>query len=332
MAAVNVFSTSMTSSNLSRQDLVQWVNDSLLLNISKVEHLCTGAVYCQFMHMLFRKAVLMKKVKWESKLEHEYIQNYKLLQDSFKKCGVDKVIPIERLVKGRFQDNFEFLQWFKKFFDANYAGDEYDPVVSRSGAELAIAPRSKATPMSRSAAPAKRAVAAIKPMVKGVRVPADSTNGHSFSDYTPENNRAIPNENRTTSGPRQSNSSSSISQRTAASGGAQRISSSTNVAPVNSQELNQLRAQVDELNGQSQELQTSVEALEKERDFYFGKLRDIELICQEESQQEEKRPVEEICAKIMEILYATEEGFEVPEEGADAEGAAGDFANEDDEY
>ncbi|XP_076806600.1 microtubule-associated protein RP/EB family member 1-like isoform X2 [Clavelina lepadiformis] len=298
MAAVNVFSTSMTSSNLSRQDLVQWVNDSLLLNISKVEHLCTGAVYCQFMHMLFRKAVLMKKVKWESKLEHEYIQNYKLLQDSFKKCGVDKVIPIERLVKGRFQDNFEFLQWFKKFFDANYAGDEYDPVVSRSGAELAIAPRSKATPMSRSAAPAKRAVAA----------------------------------NRTTSGPRQSNSSSSISQRTAASGGAQRISSSTNVAPVNSQELNQLRAQVDELNGQSQELQTSVEALEKERDFYFGKLRDIELICQEESQQEEKRPVEEICAKIMEILYATEEGFEVPEEGADAEGAAGDFANEDDEY
>ncbi|CAK8691449.1 unnamed protein product [Clavelina lepadiformis] len=298
MAAVNVFSTSMTSSNLSRQDLVQWVNDSLLLNISKVEHLCTGAVYCQFMHMLFRKAVLMKKVKWESKLEHEYIQNYKLLQDSFKKCGVDKVIPIERLVKGRFQDNFEFLQWFKKFFDANYAGDEYDPVVSRSGAELAIAPRSKATPMSRSAAPAKRAVAA----------------------------------NRTTSGPRQSNSSSSISQRTAASGGAQRISSSTNVAPVNSQELNQLRAQVDELNGQSQELQTSVEALEKERDFYFGKLRDIELICQEEGQQEEKRPVEEICAKIMEILYATEEGFEVPEEGADAEGAAGDFANEDDEY
>ena len=31
-----------------------------------------------------------------------------------------KVIPVERLVKGRFQDNFEFVQWFKKFFDANY--------------------------------------------------------------------------------------------------------------------------------------------------------------------------------------------------------------------
>ena len=41
--------------------------------------------------------------------------------------------PIERLVKGRFQDNFEFLQWFKKFFDANYDGVEYDADAARGG-------------------------------------------------------------------------------------------------------------------------------------------------------------------------------------------------------
>ena len=29
-------------------------------------------------------------------------------------------------MKGRFQDNFEFVQWFKKFFDANYDGRPYD--------------------------------------------------------------------------------------------------------------------------------------------------------------------------------------------------------------
>lgn len=40
---------------------------------------------------------------------------------------------MERLVKGRFQDNFEFLQWFKKFFEANYDGKEYDPVLVRQG-------------------------------------------------------------------------------------------------------------------------------------------------------------------------------------------------------
>lgn len=37
------------------------------------------------------------------------------------------------MVKGRFQDNLEFIQWFKKFFDANYDGKEYDPVLARQG-------------------------------------------------------------------------------------------------------------------------------------------------------------------------------------------------------
>lgn len=30
------------------------------------------------------------------------------------------------------QDNFEFLQWFKKFFDANYDGREYNPLEMRN--------------------------------------------------------------------------------------------------------------------------------------------------------------------------------------------------------
>ena len=48
-------------------------------------------------------------------------------------CIRDRVIPIDRLIKGRFQDNFEFLQWFKKFFDANYNGREYDAFEARGG-------------------------------------------------------------------------------------------------------------------------------------------------------------------------------------------------------
>ena len=42
------------------------------------------------------------------------------------------MIPVERLIKGRFQDNFEFVQWFKKFFDANWMGQEFQsPVKSK---------------------------------------------------------------------------------------------------------------------------------------------------------------------------------------------------------
>lgn len=49
-----------------------------------------------------------------------------------------QIIPVDKLIKGRFQDNFEFLQWFKKFFDANYDGREYEPMIARSGIKLGI--------------------------------------------------------------------------------------------------------------------------------------------------------------------------------------------------
>lgn len=47
---------------------------------------------------------------------------------------------MDKLIKGRFQDNFEFLQWFKKFFDANYDGRDYDPIEARFGIVLGHGP------------------------------------------------------------------------------------------------------------------------------------------------------------------------------------------------
>merc|ERR1739844_9376 len=86
--------------------------------------------------MLFPGCIPVKRVKFKTKLEHEYISNFKLLQGAFKKMTVDKIVPVDKLVKGRFQDNFEFLQWFKRFFDANYQGQDYDPIAARGGVEL----------------------------------------------------------------------------------------------------------------------------------------------------------------------------------------------------
>ena len=43
---------------------------------------------------------------------------------------------MDKLSKQKFQDNFEFLQWFKKFFDANYSGCEYNALEARGGAPL----------------------------------------------------------------------------------------------------------------------------------------------------------------------------------------------------
>ena len=41
----------------------------------------------------------MKKVKFDTKLEHEYINNYKALQEGFKKVNVEKVRLIATLKK-----------------------------------------------------------------------------------------------------------------------------------------------------------------------------------------------------------------------------------------
>merc|ERR1711963_1117641 len=46
--------------------------------------------------MLFPGSVPLKRVKFRTKLEHEYIQNFKILQASFKRMQVDK--PIARLL------------------------------------------------------------------------------------------------------------------------------------------------------------------------------------------------------------------------------------------
>jgi RP/EB family microtubule-associated protein len=49
------------------------------------------------------------------------------------------------------------------------------------------------------------------------------------------------------------------------------------------------------------DLKLTVDGLEKERDFYFGKLRDIEVMCQENDNEQNL-----IIQKILHILYATE--------------------------
>lgn len=53
------------------------------------------------------------------------------------------------------------------------------------------------------------------------------------------------------------------------------------------------------------------DTLEKERDFYFGKLRDIEVLLQ--AQQDKENPINEM---VMKILYAVEdEKIEIDENG-----------------
>ncbi|XP_036223793.2 microtubule-associated protein RP/EB family member 3 isoform X2 [Bactrocera oleae] len=116
--------THASSEKLSRHEMLRWINTTVQGEYTKIEELCSGVAYCQIMEILFPNSVGMKKIKVSAKLEHEFLHNLKLFQMAFTRINYEKSVPIERLIKGRFQDNFEFLQWFKKFYDVHAAGKE----------------------------------------------------------------------------------------------------------------------------------------------------------------------------------------------------------------
>lgn len=234
-------------SSESRTELIAWMNDLLQINYTKVEQCGTGAAHCQIIDSVFGD-VQMQKVKFNARHEYEYVANFKVLQTAFDKHKIDKMIPVERLVKCKFQDNLEFLQWMKKYWDTYYPGGPYDAVARRGGGQ----------------------VGAVKSVSGG-------------------------------------GATKTMAKRTTAASTAGRMASSS------LHESNQSASMMIELNKQVDELKVTVDGLEKERDFYFGKLRDIEILVQ---QQLDVEPDNQLLKEVQAILYSTEDGFEVPPEGA----------------
>lgn len=289
MAAINVYSTGQTTENLSRRDFLDWINNSLDLHLKKIEELASGTVYCQFMDMLFPGCLPMKHVKFGTTLEHEYITNFKILQNSFVKMGVDKNIPVEKLIKARFQDNFEFVQWFKKFFDANYSGHDYDPTAARQAAGAKATKQAGATTTR-------------KPPSKPLSKPVVSKSAG------PKTTTRAPISSRTTT------------TRSPAAG---------SKTTKNNEELMEARRENEQHLITIQEMQESIKNLEQERDFYYNKLREVEIICEpfDEAAQTEATPeqLEEykmerdrfpdkasLAIEIKSKLYAEEDGFTQP--------------------
>ena len=102
-----------------RKEIVEWINDTLEINIGKIEDTAFGGIACQLLDIMYPGVVPMHKVDWTAKQSFEFVANYKILQTSFTKIGIEKHIDVDRLIKGRYQDNLEFMQWFKKFFEMN---------------------------------------------------------------------------------------------------------------------------------------------------------------------------------------------------------------------
>ncbi|OBT63523.1 hypothetical protein VE03_07014 [Pseudogymnoascus sp. 23342-1-I1] len=234
----------------SRQELVAWLNSLLQLNVTKVEQCGTGAALCQIFDSIYLD-IPMARVKFNVNTEYAYLQNFKILQNCFTKHQVDRIIPVESLIKCKMQDNLEFLQWSKRYWDQYFPGGDYDAVSRRrgSGAPPAAAPASRT---SAGSAAARRG--GTTPTTGGARIGASKVGGGAAS-------AALTAENNT--------------------------------------------------------LKETVQGLERERDFYFSKLRDIELLIQQavEEDPEIEKQEDGLIKHIQTILYSTEDGFEIPAEG-----------------
>jgi RP/EB family microtubule-associated protein len=181
---------------------------------------------------------------------------------------------VDKLIKCKLQDNLEFMQWVKRFWDQNYPGGEYDALGRRRG--VGSTPSVGTTNKSSTTANSGRVSSAGK---KATKTPASRSVSRGGRASVLDNHSAT---------------------------------------------------MIIDLNKQIAELKLTVDGLEKERDFYFGKLREIEINVQESLEgveltcQEQDRDLEEheafpILQNIQTILYSTEEGFEVPPEEEEKE-------------
>lgn len=136
------------------------------------------------------------------------------------------------------QDNLEFLQWTKRYWDQHYPGGEYDAIARRKGTGTPAAPP--------AAAPASRT----------------SGTGAARRGVTPNTTR-----------PRVTMAAGSTA-----------------------------------LSSENAQLKETVTGLERERDFYFSKLRDIELLIQNaiELDPEIEKDEDGMIKHIQAILYSTE--------------------------
>ncbi|KAF5362740.1 hypothetical protein D9758_011710 [Tetrapyrgos nigripes] len=275
-------STASTIAMTSRVDLLEWLNNLLQINYTKIEQCGTGAAYCQILDSIYGDLPL-NKVNWKAQHEYQYIINFKVLQKAFTDKRIDKPIQIERLVKCRMQDNLEFLQWMKRFWDQNYRESEiggYDAISRRGGAA-----------MTRGGTPSLPSTSSLSsnPSFPKVRGPSSSAGSVTGSER---------------SGRGALSPFSAVSTGTASTRPSSRVSSraSSHLSQASGLEAKKLKARVEELTH-------SMESLTKERDFYWKKLKEVEDFIGETIESRAGAGVLEgldALERIREVLYREE--------------------------
>lgn len=120
--ASNIYVTNnLQDDRISRFQLVDWINKNCsgIYIIDKVEDLGDGEVYCYLMHKLYPETLNMTRVRRNPNSELDRLKNFKLLQEAFTALKIDMEAPIANMAKKHFKQNYEFGQWFIRFYKKN---------------------------------------------------------------------------------------------------------------------------------------------------------------------------------------------------------------------
>ncbi|KAI6174801.1 EBF3-S protein [Aphelenchoides bicaudatus] len=268
----NVFVSAVTPENISRQQLLAWVNDLLLSNLTKIEEMSTGAAYCMLTDRLFPGSIPLQRVKWNVKSDLDSISNWKVVQNAWHDLGITKPVQVQTLLKGKFQDNFEFLQWFRRFYDHNNAGYDYDPLAARNNEPF---------PISSSLRGAK---------APPVRNPAATTAATRRTTTVPAQTKpAVP----TSTAPAPARKS--VAPRPATTASAPK-------SALTAQQETKYKTEISELKDQISTWEKTLGSVESERDYYYAKLHKIELLCNDTDPEQTIK-----IGQILSILYKEEE-------------------------
>jgi len=281
----------------SRRDILDFFNTLLLMNLTKIEQTASGAVACQLFDYMFPGSVAMKRVNWEAKSDFQFIENYKILQMSFTKNHVQKHVDVDRLVRAKYQDNLEFCQWLKAFYEhkAPIFREDYDPILKRSlgkgGRNLddIFLPKNKKDCKTKG----ELASRACKPRI---------------------GDRSINLPLRKTAQRKGRSSVGAMSIKTKQHKEAGILVSKTNISSIIA-EADVMKKNMD-LKKRNAELELTLSGVENERDFYFDKLRGIEVMLQVHDEKGKDSNPQEVIDRIYKVLYATvEENVVVTDDG-----------------
>ena len=247
-----------------RNELLEWLNKTFLLRLTRIEETASGAVACQVIDFLFPGVVQMSRVNWGAKADWEFIANYKVLQSACTRLGVQRTIEVDRLIKAKHQDNLEFLQWLKKFFDDNYNGNDggYDPIARRAlGKNLG---QCKWAPTSSSAA------AALPETTRRVPVQRQSPTTRRAPASTLRNSPVSGKPGAAPVSPQRRDKENN------------HVEEHQRVVMALRQENEKLKQKLETLNKEQdsriKELQANFDIINRERVYYFEKLRSVEAL------------------------------------------------------